>query len=53
MLAGLEALLHVFLLGDAKLGQVGVLGQAGTSLPWIECRRWCHTHMHLRSGKRN
>ena len=53
MLAGLEAFLHVFLLGDTKLWQIGVLGKAGTSLPWIECRRWGHTHMHLNNGTEN
>ena len=48
MLAGLEAFLHVFLLGDTKLWQVWVFGQAGSSLPGVKTRRWRHTDLHLK-----
>ena len=53
MLAGLEAFLHVLLLGDTKLRQVWVLGQAGSSLPGAQCRRRRHTHIHLNNRTEN
>ena len=53
MLAGLEAFLHVLLLGDTELRQVWVLGQACTSLPGVECRRGRHTHIHLKNTTEN
>ena len=53
MLAGLEAFLHVLLLGDTKLWEVWVLGKASTPLPGVDCRRWCHTHVHLNNRTEN